>query len=378
MKAYEIRLSVEVAERDAAYQFLQEEIAGAEITDPLISDAGVAYFSVSLSSRNFGSGDDRLRRILHSNRFNSLKRLATADRDWEFRRVGGDNAVQAIFTVDRSSAASVLMKLEMDFGDEGCAIGSHEIEGTGKTRIDIIFASSSPAEVDHHVHHCLGMSQLEDFSASVVEDIDWVAESLKGLPVVRTNRFLICGDHNFPQTPAGPIPVKIPAAEAFGTGHHGTTTGCLDAIATVCKSMKPRAVLDAGTGSGILGIAAAKLVKCPVIGTDIDPKAVRTANLNALENSVGHLFHAVHATGADGPAVADNGPYDIVVANILAKPLLGLANDLTDMMSRDGVLILSGLVHSQVRRVFARYRANGLFKISHIRRGEWSTLILGR
>lgn len=377
MKPFDVRFSIDFAERDAVYHLLQNQI-GARIKDTMVSETGTVYFTVEFKPKSAEGNTEQIRNFLNSGQFSSLQRHISADRDLEFKKVSGYEAVQAVFKVDRADAPEVLRKLEQEFGDLGCAIGSHDLEHSSKTRIDIIFAKSSPAEVDYHIHDALGAATLEGFSAAVVDDIDWVAESLKGLPVIRTNRFMICGDHNYPARSSGAIPIKIPAAEAFGTGHHGTTIGCLDAIDMVCKIKRPRAILDVGTGSGILGIAAAKLVRCPVVGTDIDERAVRIANQNALDNDVGHLFFALTASGTHAKAVRQNGPYDLVIANILAKPLIKMAGDLVDQLTSSGVIILSGLLHHQAREVFARFNLEGLYRVRHLKHDEWSTLILSK
>src|SRR5262249_24500575 len=158
-----------------------------------------------------------------------------------------------------------------------------------------------------------------DFSiASIDPEVNWVAKSLEGLPPVTAGGFYVYGSHDEAQPAAGLIPIHIDAAQAFGTGHHGTTTGCLEAIAMTVRRRRPERMLDVGTGPGVLAIALAKRTRLPVVASDIDPVATRTALQNARDNGVGHLVTAVTAPGLGHPLIAREAPYDLIVANILA------------------------------------------------------------
>jgi ribosomal protein L11 methyltransferase len=178
--------------------------------------------------------------------------------------------------------------------------------------------------------------------------------------------------------PAGLTGIRIDAAQAFGTGHHETTTGCLEAIERTLKRRRPRHVLDVGTGTGILAIALAKRLKTPVIASDIDPVAVATTEQNARENGVGPDVFAVEAAGLDHRIIAANAPYDLIVANILAGPLQALAPAVGRAAAPGGTVILSGILNEQAARVTAAYRAQALRLVERLVRKEWTTLILER
>ncbi len=209
-------------------------------------------------------------------------------------------------------------------------------------------------------------------------EVDWVAESLKGLEPVSAGRFFIHGSHDRHRRPLVGISVEIDAGVAFGTGHHGTTQGCLLAMECLARTWRPRRVLDVGTGTGVLAIAAARLWRVPVLASDIDPVAVRTARENARRNNVGPFIRFLVASGTRHPEIRRRAPHDLVLANILAGPLRRMAGDLAQCMAPDGRLVLSGLLRGQENAVLAAFRAHGLWSLGRIRLGEWSTLLLGR
>jgi ribosomal protein L11 methyltransferase len=172
------------------------------------------------------------------------------------------------------------------------------------------------------------------------------------------------------------VPLEIDAGTAFGTGHHGTTAGCLLALDSILKRRKLERILDLGCGTGVLAIAAARATKRTTLATDIDSEAVRVTRLNAHLNGVGQLVQAVTAPGLKHSRIADGAPYDLIFANILARPLISLAQGLTSIMAPRGDLILSGLTRDQVRWVEAAYRNRGLVSIRTLLIGNWATLIL--
>jgi len=225
--------------------------------------------------------------------------------------------------------------------------------------------------------HVLGGSL--DFAVERIDPgIDWVAKSLEGLKPVAAGGFYIYGSHNRDRVPGGMTALLIDAAQAFGTGHHQTTTGCLEAIERVLKRKKPRAMLDVGTGTGVLAIALAKRTRLPVVATDIDPVATATARANARRNQVGNRVFCVTAPGLANLEITRNGPYDLVVANILAGPLKTLAPAIGHIARPGATVILSGILHHQAARIVAAYRQADIVLERRIRRGEWSTLMLRR
>src|SRR5262249_55721193 len=166
--------------------------------------------------------------------------------------------------------------------------------------------------------------------------------------------------------------IEIEAALAFGTGHHGTTRGCLTLLDHVLKAHRPRRLLDLGTGTGVLAIAAAKARHRMVLASDIDAPSVAVARDNARLNGVGNLVHVVRATGFSAPDFASAGPFDLVLANILANPLRQLARPMAEHLAPSGLVILSGLLNHQARAVVAAYRARGLLPVRHLRIEGWS------
>jgi len=207
---------------------------------------------------------------------------------------------------------------------------------------------------------------------------DWVSQSLEGLSPVRTGRFFIHGSHDRPLHPRPAISLRIDAGTAFGTGHHGTTRGCLLALEHLHRRLRPRAVIDIGTGTGVLAMAAARLWKVPVIASDIDPVAISVARENARHNQAAPLIRFVTAPGARHPAIRAAAPCGLVMANILAGPLKRMSAALSALTAPGGHLILSGLLTSQEALLLAAFQAHGLRLSRRLRLAEWSTLILRR
>jgi len=211
-----------------------------------------------------------------------------------------------------------------------------------------------------------------------LEDRDWVTLSLEGLPPVRAGRFIVAGSHALTQNSPGKTDILIEAGPAFGTGHHGTTLGCLLGFEHVLKSGVPDKVLDVGTGSGVLAIAAIKSGAQRAIGTEIDAQSVTVANENAAKNNVANLFKTYQTRGATNRIIQSAAPYDLIFANILARPLTRLAPSLVPLMQPGGHIILSGLLTHQEPLVRAAYKGRGLSLVKRIRRDGWSTLVLRR
>lgn len=204
-------------------------------------------------------------------------------------------------------------------------------------------------------------------------ETDWVARSLEGLSQVRAGRFLIHGSHESLLPPGG-VRLEIAAGTAFGTGHHETTRGCLVAADRLLKRRRPRRILDMGSGTGVLAIAAAKVARATALAVDIDPEAVRVTHANARLNGASSQVKAALALPAGG---ADK-KFDLIFANILAGPLVALATCLVARLAPGGQLILSGLTLDQERQVAASYRNRGLLLDRRLRFAEWSVLIFSR
>ncbi|MGY3587393.1 ribosomal protein L11 methyltransferase [Bradyrhizobium sp. USDA 4341] len=209
-----------------------------------------------------------------------------------------------------------------------------------------------------------------------IEAKDWVKASLEDLVPVAAGRFIVHGQHDRHRIAPNKLGIEIEAALAFGTGHHGTTRGCLLLLDHVLKAYQPRRVLDLGTGTGVLGIAAAKAQHRKVLASDIDPPSVKVAEENARLNGAGHLVDVIRATGFAAPRFAEDGPFDLVLANILANPLRQLAGPMTRHLASSAQVILSGLLTHQAPAVIAAYRARGLVPLRHLKIEGWSSLLL--
>ncbi len=215
------------------------------------------------------------------------------------------------------------------------------------------------------------------FSAAEIDpDIDWVARSQEGLAPVLAGGFFIHGSHDAGNVPASARPILIDAAQAFGTGHHETTTGCLIAIEQVLKTARPKNVLDLGTGTGVLAIALAKRLHRKILATDIDPVAVRVTRENAALNGVARYVEALTAPGLDHLKIRRRAPFDMIVANILAGPLAQLAPAISASAVSGAPIILSGILRRQASRVIAAYNQQDVILKRRLNRGDWATLIL--
>lgn len=215
-----------------------------------------------------------------------------------------------------------------------------------------------------------------DAGVSTVPEIDWVRRSLEGLPPVSAGRFYLYGSHDRERRRAGGISLEIDAGTAFGTGHHATTLGCLTALDSILKANRPSRILDLGCGTGVLALAAARALRCRVLASDIDPEAVVVTKRNARSNGAGPWIEAITATGTGNARIANGGPYDLIFANILAMPLIRLAQPLSQLLAPGGHIVLSGLTADQERAVFAAYRSRGLVRERRFPDRNWMTLLL--
>jgi ribosomal protein L11 methyltransferase len=283
-------------------------------------------------------------------------------------------AVQIIAHGPRAVAEAAAAAIDADVRLEGATYSIlEEDEDRGIWRIDAFPTSDEEAEAlrERLAEHPELTVRTED-----LVDADWLAMSLSGLPPVRAGRFFVYGAHDRGRAPASTVNLRIEAGAAFGTGHHGTTTGCLMAFDDLLKRERFERVLDVGCGTGVLAIAAARTGSRVAVGTDIDPVSVRIANENATLNRARARFF--HAAGLDDRRIRAEAPYDLVFANILAPPLVALSQDIKGALRLGGVAILSGLLRTQERRVTAAYLSRGFRLETRIRRDAWSALVLRR
>ncbi|HWA64057.1 MAG TPA: 50S ribosomal protein L11 methyltransferase [Caulobacteraceae bacterium] len=284
-----------------------------------------------------------------------------------------EEAVQIVARGPRAEAEAAAAAIDADPALEGATYSIlEEDEDRNVWRIDAFPTTDEEAQALS--------ARLAGFALKVVveklADADWLAMALSGLPPVRAGRFFVYGVHDRGRAPPNTVNLRIEAGAAFGTGHHGTTVGCLLAYDALLKRRAFGRVLDVGAGTGVLAIAAARTGARTAVGTDIDRVSVRIARENAALNGARVRF--VHASGLAHRAVAERAPYDLVFANILARPLVFLAQDIRHALKPGGTAILSGLLRSQARFVFAAYRARGFRLERRLNRDAWSTLVLQR
>ena len=277
----------------------------------------------------------------------------------------------------REEAERLAAILDRAFEAEGAPVAHHEDEAAGLWRVEVYREGDDPDALADAVRDALGS---DGFAAPVtvetLDEIDWVKASLEGLPAIRGGRFVVHGIHARGAVRPTDIGLRVEASRAFGTGHHGTTLGCLELIDWLIGRHAVTSALDLGTGTGVLAMALAKAARVPVLATDIDPVAVTITAENARLNGVHTLVTAALADGLQGAPQA-RAPYDLIVANILAGPLIAMAGAMAALRAPGGVIILSGLMRRQERAVLARYRAAGLVPLRAVRHGEWSALLLG-
>ena len=222
-----------------------------------------------------------------------------------------------------------------------------------------------------------GEAMAQALRFEILAPKDWIAASLAGLAPVTVGRFVVHGAHDRVAVAANRIGIEIEAALAFGTGHHGTTQGCLAALARIAKVRKPKRILDVGTGTGVLAIAAGRTSRRLVIATEIDPASAAVARANAEANHVGAYVRVARAACVNAPAVRGRR-YDLVFANILLPVLQRLARPVRLHSARNGVVILSGLLPEQANAALAVWRAQGFALMQRDLVEGWATLTLVR
>jgi ribosomal protein L11 methyltransferase len=283
-------------------------------------------------------------------------------------------------TTSRALAEHIYAALGDAFEDDGFPLALRDIDEARDLHEVALYVEQEEAErVEPQV---LGIIRSFDaglkLETEIVPDIDWVARSLEGLKPVRAGGFFVHGAHDRALRRPGGIAIEIEAGLAFGTGHHGTTAGCLEMIRRVVRREHPQSALDLGTGSAVLAIAIARLARIPVLATDIDPVATRVAEANVRLNGASRFVRAVTATGFHHPGFAANGPFDLIVANILARPLMRLAPDMAGNLVRGGSLILSGILDRQRDAVVAAYAGQRFRHVATLHREGWVTIHLKR
>ncbi|MDH4982531.1 50S ribosomal protein L11 methyltransferase [Hyphomicrobium sp. D-2] len=251
-------------------------------------------------------------------------------------------------------------------------------DGPAAWRIEAYWEDRSAADVAVEQLSATVGADLPAVTLEDLPDLNWVAMSQAALPPVNAGRFVVHGSHDRDRIPHGPRSILIDAGEAFGTAHHETTLGCLIAIDRLTRSYNFTRILDLGCGSGVLAIAAARaLPSARVYASDNDPIAVDVARTNAEANGVRHITFACTA-GLAHPTLRAAAPFDLIIANILAGPLRGLAGGIGAGLRPGGFTVLSGILNPEAPTVVASYLAHGFTLVERRRMGDWTTLTLRR
>lgn len=275
---------------------------------------------------------------------------------------------------DQDSAEALGLALE-ELEPEPTGVGVFEIEdGTGRWEVGGYFLA---APDDVALALLAAAYGAANFVISEVPDTDWVDKVRRELTPVVAGRFFVYGSHDADKIPAGGEPLLIEAAMAFGTGHHGTTQGCLQALDRLLEAgVTVRRTADIGCGTAVLAMAAARVFGSPAFASDIDAVAVEVAQANVAANGLADRVTCLEAAGFDHPTLAENRPFDLIFANILKGPLIDLAPDVAAHLAPGGQVILSGLLTRQAEAVRQAYGETGLSLVHHDTIGDWATLTM--
>lgn len=276
----------------------------------------------------------------------------------------------------KAKAEELYQKMDAAFEDDAYPLAITEIdEAKAIYEVSLYVEDDEKAVAQARLAQILGVNQ-DEIEIEVLPDIDWVQHSLEGLNPVRAGRFFIHGSHDRDKVMPNDLAIEIEAGQAFGTGHHGTTVGCLELLAEVMANEKPQNALDLGTGSGILAIGMALIAPIRILATDIDPIAINVAKENFALNGVSDTITAITATGLDDNEIASRAPFDLIVANILANPLIELAPQMVPAKAKNGSIVLSGILEEQHDRVVKAYQDQGAKYIKTLHHEGWVAIHL--
>lgn len=283
----------------------------------------------------------------------------------------------ALTTITGEDAAYALAEALEGLEPEPTGVGVFEIEdGSGLWEVAVYFMERPDAGA---LAVLSALHNAKPFNISEIPEQDWVSKVQRELAPVQAGRFFVYGTHDADKVPDDKIPLLIDAAMAFGTGHHGTTKGCLEAFDKLLSDgFAGKNILDIGCGTAVLAMAAAKALPDPVLASDIDPVAVEVAQANVISNGLQDRVNCVVAAGFGAAALQENGPYDLIFANILKAPLIGLAPDMGANIADGGYAILSGILNEQADEVISVYQQNGFNLIESRVIVDWTTLIIGK
>ncbi len=283
----------------------------------------------------------------------------------------------ALTTLEGQQAAEALGAAMERLEPAPSGIGVFELEdGSGLWEVGAYFTEAPDIA---GLALLAAMNGAADFVVSELPDKDWVAEVRRELKPVEAGRFFVYGAHDAAGLPEGRIGLLIEASMAFGTGHHGTTQGCLEALDRLgTDGFRPARIADIGCGTAVLAMGAARLwpEAQTIIASDIDEVAVEVARANVAANGLEARLEVVEAAGFNHPALQQGAPFDLVFANILKGPLIALAPDMRDSLAPGGYAILSGILNPQAQQVIEVYCALGFNLVEEQRIVDWTTLVL--
>ncbi len=283
----------------------------------------------------------------------------------------------ALTTLTGKKAAEGLGEAMERLEPEPTGVGVFEVEdGSGLWEVGGYF-TETPDETALAV--LAAAFEAKPFVVSELPETDWVAHVRRELAPVEAGRFFVYGSHDADKLPEGRIPLLIEAAMAFGTGHHGTTLGCLKALDLLLdEGFAANKVADIGCGTAVLAMAAARVWDGHIIASDIDQVAVDVAEANLKANGMAGQVKCVEAAGFDHPDLKSHAPYDLIFANILKGPLVALSPEIAANLRLGGYAILSGILNEQADDVISVYLQNGFNLSNRSEIGEWTTLILSK
>ncbi len=281
----------------------------------------------------------------------------------------------ALTTLPGKSEAEALGEALERLTPEPTGVGVFEMEdGSGLWEVGGYFEAEPDAA---GLALLASMHGAKDFTVSELPETDWVAKVKRELTPVVAGRFFVYGSHDADKVPDDALPLLIEASMAFGTGHHGTTLGCLKALDRLNAEQGPQdSVLDLGCGTAVLAMAAARVwPEATILASDIDAVAVEVAEVNVAANDLVGRVTCLEAEGLDHPGIAGAAPFDLVFANILKAPLIALAPGITAALKPGGRVILSGILNEQADEVASVYTEAGNSVVSRDQIGEWTTIM---